>query len=106
MKQTDETLSSEISIERKAREAIGKTLTDQKSRLESLAEKVANLFTITEKISNNDDFAEQVEKIHALATFANTSAMASISGQQSHFIKIRNFLCFSEILDWIFGSLN
>ena len=73
-------MASEISVEQKAREAIGKTLASQKARLESLAEKVANLFSITEKISNNDDFAEQVEKIHALATFANTSAMASISG--------------------------
>lgn len=101
MKQTDDTLSSEISVERKAREAIGKNLTDQKSKLESLAEKVANLFTITEKISNNDDFAEQVEKIHALATFANTSAMASISGQKTKAIllKFRIFYIFFEILD-------
>lgn len=52
----------------------------QQSNLQKIADKLENLYKITEGMTNNDAFVSQVEQIQKLVSMSNSTVIASMTG--------------------------
>ena len=54
-----------------------------RNQMQKVADKLENLYQMTQEMTNNDEFASQVEQIQKLVSMSNSTVIASMAGKIS-----------------------